>query len=329
MKLLTALLLLSGSAWAGACTDVSKCTEWVTLGGGPWRSKIYTTYSLNTPNPAITRALIMIHGTNRDADNYFRTAAAAAFLGGALENTVVISPRIASANGGCQDKLETSEVSYSCGGDSWRSGGTSASTDKLTSFDFVDEILRKLASREAFPNLKTIVVAGHSAGGQYVNRYAMANQVHEKLGVPVAYVVSNPSSYAYLDATRPRGEAVEFGNFSDGRNCTTYNKWPYGLENRGGGYTARQSDDQLKNQLAARPVTYLLGEIDILPLGGFDSSCPAMAQGATRFARGQAFGKYVNQKFGAQHKIVNVPLCGHNARCMFTSEPALQIVFPK
>ena len=29
----------------------------------------------------------MIHGTNRDADNYFRTALAAAFLGGALDNT--------------------------------------------------------------------------------------------------------------------------------------------------------------------------------------------------------------------------------------------------
>ena len=117
-------------------------------------------------------------------------------------------------------------------------------------------------------------------------------------------------------------------NFGDGRNCTTYNKWPYGLENRTAGYTAKQSDDQLKKQLASRPVTYLLGEIDILPLGGFDSSCPAMAQGPTRFARGQAFGKYVNQKIGAQHKVVNVPLCGHNARCMFTSEPALKIAFP-
>jgi hypothetical protein len=327
MKLLTALLLLSGPAWAAACTDVSKCTEWVTLGEGPWRSKIYTSYSLATPNPAITRAFILIHGTNRDADNYFRTALAAAFLGGALDDTVVISPHIASNSSGCQDKLAANEVSYSCGGDSWRSGGTSASTDKLTSFDFVDEVLRKLASKQAFPNLKAIVVAGHSAGGQYVNRYAMANHVHEKLGVPVTYIVSNPSSYAYLDSTRPRGE--DFANFGDGRNCTTYNKWPYGLENRTGGYTSKESDDQLKKQLAARPVTYLLGEIDILPLGGFDSSCPAMAQGATRFARGQAFGKYVNQKFGAQHKIVNVPLCGHNARCMFTSEPALQIAFPK
>lgn len=329
MKLPLTALLFAGTAWAGACTDVSKCTEWVTLGNGPARSKIYTSYPLAAPNPAIVRAFIMIHGTGRDADNYFRTALAAAFLADALDDTIVISPHIASGSGSCQDKLALNEVSYSCTGDSWRSGGTSASNDKITSFDFVDEILRKLANRQTFPNLKSIVVAGHSAGGQYVNRYAMANQVHDKLGVPVSYIVANPSSYAYLDATRPAGETGEFRGFSDARNCTTYNKWPYGLENRSGGYTARQSDEQLKKQLAARPVTYLLGEIDILPLGGFDSSCPAMAQGPTRLARGQAFGRYVNEKIGAHHKTVQVPLCGHNARCMFTSEPALKIAFPK
>ena len=173
------------------------------------------------------------------------------------------------------------------------------------------------------------MVAGHSAGGQYVTRYEMGNRVHDSLGVPVTYVVSNPSSYAWPDAMRPGGDA-ESGvrPFHDAHNCTTYDQWPYGMENRSG-YTAKTSDDQLKKQLAARPVTYLLGEIDILPLGGFDSSCPAMAQGPTRLARGQAFGKYVNEKYGAHHKVVVVPLCGHNARCMFTSETALPIVFPK
>jgi hypothetical protein len=246
-----------------------------------------------------------------------------------LEDTIVISPRFASSAGGCSDKLAPNEVSWSCSGDSWRSGGTSASNEKLTSYDLTDEILRKLANKEIFPNLKAIVVAGHSAGGQYVNRYEMSNRVHDSLGVPVTYVVANPSSYAYLDATRPNADASEFRLFGDGRNCTTYDRWPYGLQIRTSGYTARETDDQLKKQLAARPVTYLLGEIDILPLGGFDSSCPAMAQGPTRLARGQAFGKYVNQKFGAHHTVTVVPLCGHNARCMFTAELALPVLFPK
>ncbi|SRR5579883_2359029 len=328
---LASLLLLGQLALKAApCIAAApNCTEWVTFGRGPARSLLYRTYSLEAKNPAITRAFILIHGAGRDADNYFRTAVAAAFLGGALEDTIVISPRFASNDGrGCRDALAPGEVNWSCNGDSWRSGGTSMSNDALTSYDFADEILRKLARKDVFPNLKAIVMAGHSAGGQFVTRYEMANKVHETLGVPVTYVVSNPSSYAYLDATRPNSELTEFRPFGDGRNCTTFDRWPYGLENRTG-YTAKVSDDQLKKQLISRPTIYLLGEIDILPLGGFDSSCPAMAQGPTRLARGQAFAKYVHQKFGAEQKVTVVSLCGHNARCMFTSEQALPIVFPK
>jgi len=85
----------------------------------------------------------------------------------------------------------------------------------------------------------------------------------------------------------------------------------------------------LKKQLAARPTTYLPGEIDILPLGRFDGSCPAKAQGPTRRARGEAFAKYVKEKFGAKHKVQIVSECGHNARCMFTAGEAVPILFPK
>jgi len=326
------LLLLSVAAGAAPCVHATAdCTEWLTLGGGPSRSMLYRSFALDAPNPGITRALVVVHGAGRDADNYFRSVIAAAFLADALENTIVISPLFASNDGlGCQDKLRPHEVSWSCSGDTWRSGGTAASDPKLTSYDFMDEILRKLARKDVFPNLKNIVLTGHSAGGQFVNRYEMANRIHETLGVPVSYVVSNPSSYAYLDAHRPAGEgaAATFRNFSDARNCTTYNSWPYGLDQRTG-YAARLTGDQLKRQLASRPTTYLLGEIDILPLGGFDGSCPAMAEGPTRRARGEAFGKYVNSTYGARHTVVIVPLCGHNGRCMFTSDVALPLLFPK
>ncbi len=328
---LFAVLLVASAAYAGPCITADRtCTEWISFPGGHSRSMIYRTFPLDEKNEKISRALVVIHGTNRDADNYFRNALAAAFLAGALEDTVVIAPHITSNNSrGCNDKLAPNEVSYSCNGDSWRSGGTSESDPKLTSFDFVDEILTKLARRQAFPNLKEIVLAGHSAGGQFVTRYEMSNRIHETLGLPLTYVVANPSSYAYLDATRPAGEKAEsFRPFGDGRNCTTYNHWPYGLEGRTG-YAGKESDDQLKKQLASRPTTYLLGEIDILPLGGFDSSCPAMAQGPTRRARGEAFGKFVNEKYKAQHKVQIISECGHNARCMFTSEEALPILFPK
>src|SRR5262249_50946145 len=158
----------------------------------------------------------------------------------------VISPRFASSDGGsCRDELAPGEVNWRCAGDSWRSGAVALNDEKLTSYDFVDELLKRLARKDIFPNIKAIVVTGHSAGGQYVSRYVMANTVHEHLGVPVTYVVSNPSSYAYPNAMRPIEGTDEFRNYSEGRNCTTFNRWPYGMEHRTG-YVSRLSEDQLK-----------------------------------------------------------------------------------
>jgi hypothetical protein len=65
------------------------------------------------------------------------------------------------------------------------------------------------------------------------------------------------------------------------------------------------------------------------PSGIFDVSCPAIAQGPTRLARGLAFAKYMNDNFGAHHETVIVPFCGHSARCLFTSDVALPVIFPK
>ncbi len=89
------------------------------------------------------------------------------------------------------------------------------------------------------------------------------------------------------------------------------------------------TDEQLKKQLVSRPTTYLLGQVDVLPLGGFHSSCSAMAQGATRRTRGEAFVKFVNENFGAKHAIQIVPECGHNDRCVFTTDQVLSVIFPK
>src|SRR5437899_8768527 len=163
--MLKTLLLIAGLAVPAQSQRISPCisatpicTEWINLGGGPSRSMIYRTYALDAKNDRITRALVVVHGAGRDADNYFRTALAATFLAGALEDTVVISPRFASNDGGCQDTLAANEVNWPCNGDSWRSGGAADKEGKLTSYDFADAILRKLANKATFPNLRAIVV---------------------------------------------------------------------------------------------------------------------------------------------------------------------------
>ena len=353
------ILLAAAATLVAPCTDARPdCTEWISPAGQASQVLVYRNYPLQTKNEEITRALVFIHGINRDADNHFRTALAAAFLAGALHDTLIVAPRFASNSsapgnqtGGCSDALATNEANWICEtqrADSWRSGGGEVGNDKLTSFDFVDEIIRRLASKQVFPNLKKIVVAGHSAGGQFVIRYEMSNQVHDSAGVAVVYVVSNASAYTYVDEMRPTPSALPatmaaaapgfippaptvpppaFVPYADAKNCAGYDTWPYGLKNRIG-YASRLSDDQLKTQLASRPVTYLLGEADILPLGVFDTSCPAMAQGPTRLARGLAFSRYVKENRGGNHRAVVVPFCSHSARCIFTSDEALPLIFP-
>ena len=296
------------------------------LGGGPPRSLVYSTYPLDARNTEITRALIVVHGQNRNADGYFRTAVAAAFLANALGDTIVISPRFAAGNGSCKDALAANEVNWTCSGVSWRVGGVAIGNEALTSFDFGDELLRRLARKDVFPNLKLIVFSGHSAGGQFVSRYEFANQVHEKLGVPVTYVVANPSSYAWPDANRPVADKPEYRPYGD--SACAYDRWPYGWQQRVG-YAARVTDEQLKKQLASRPVVYMVGALDTLPIAGFDSTCPAMAQGEHRLARAQAYTSYLKDHYNVQLTFTTIPACGHNARCMFTAERALPILFPR
>ncbi|HEY2483184.1 MAG TPA: hypothetical protein VGI30_13455, partial [Caulobacteraceae bacterium] len=309
------------------------------------RAMIYRTYPLEGRHPRIRRALIMVHGALRNADHYFTTATGAAFLAGALGDTVVIAPAFHSADGECHDRLAAGEVSWSCGAVSWRSGGAAVGEPDLTSFDFMDRLLKRLADRRVFPNLKTIVIAGHSAGGQFVTRYEMANTVHDSLGVAVGYVVANPSSYAWPETARPlpQGDAAPDaarGEWKDEAARAGYaygpvapsapadfDRWPYGLEDRQG-YAARASDETLKRQLASRPTTYLLGQVDTLPLGGFDGSAEAMAQGPTRRARGEAFVKLISERLGAQPRLIIVPECGHNDRCIFTTDAVLLVLFP-
>lgn len=355
-----ALLFSATTALAAPCASaVPECTEWINPAGQPSRLLIYRSYPLETRNENITRAFVFVHGILRDADNHFRTALAGAFLAGALNDTIIVAPRFASNSsspgnhaGNCGDAMAEREANWVCENqrpDTWRSGGQELEGNKLSSFDFMDEILRRLARKDIFPNLKVIVVAGHSAGGQFVIRYEMLNQVDDKLGVPVSYIVANPSAYAYVNSLRPTASAFPatiltkaqgspeaksansspaFLPYAGGKNCNGYDIWPYGLRARPR-YSSSLTDEQVSKQLVIRSVTYLLGEADVLPLGIFDTSCPAMAQGPTRLERGLAFHKYVNETFNAHHNMIIVPFCSHSQRCMFTSDVALPLMFPK
>ncbi len=360
-----AIAVLAAPAYAAPCaTATAECTEWIAM--GPLRALVYRSHALGARNEGVTRAVVVVHGGSRDADVNFRHILAGAFLAGALDDTVIVSPRFASnheaiaqqlsgedavaaARAPARDKLAANELNWisQFGGRHWNSGALAANA-RVTSYEVIDEILRKLANKAVFPNLKSIVVAGHSSGGQFVSRYQMVNRVHEQLGVRITYLVSNPGAYTYLDNLRPTAAALSaaasgavpayfaspdkpapaYAPYADGRHCTTYNDWPYGLQNRVA-YAALSTEEQLKSQALSRPTTFVLGQLDVLPLVNFDVSCNAMSQGGSRLARGLAFSRYLQENYGAQHKVVVLEGCGHHTRCMLADDKTLPLLFPR
>jgi len=285
-------------------------------------------------NSQVERAYIMVHGTNRNAEDYFRWAMASTMAAGLVSQTAVVSPHFkARTTAGRGDDVAEGEWFWTNEG--WKAG-EAALNGKVFSYDVMDRILECFNNPQRFPNLKEVVVAGHSAGGQYVQRYAATNRMEPKMRVPVRYVVANPSSYVYPNELRLRqgatcsekGECTgAFIKYWDANNCTKYNDYRFGVENLSG-YAASTPPDQIREQFAKRKVTYLVGELDTRTDDpNLDKSCPAVAQGPNRRERGTIFWNYMKSQFGAAHNFAIAPGCGHSAVCVFAGPAGVQAVF--
>lgn len=298
-------MLLAFYFLAACVTGTDACTENLPLGPEGRFHLLYRSHPLTERNESLTSALIVVHGASRNADNYFPSGSAGAFLAGKLESTLVVAPRFPMP----QDKLAPGEIAFQPGGDDWRGGGPAVDLPTVNAYDVIDKLLAHFADKKLYPNMKKIVLFGHSAGGQFVNRYVAVSRYESTL--PVTFVVSNPSSYLYFDASRPVPNA----------ECKGFNGWKYGLE-------GKLNSEGFAANAVRRPVTYLLGEYDVTPQFSFDASCSAMTQGPNRFQRGVNYLEYINGKYKAQHTLVKVPNCGHNGRCMLVADEARAVLFP-
>ena len=74
------------------------------------------------------------------------------------------------------DPFQTNRIFHS-----WRYGAGAVNDPNISSYDVVDRIVtRYLYNRIKFPALQHIIVTGHSAGGQYVQRWALlSNSIHD------------------------------------------------------------------------------------------------------------------------------------------------------
>ena len=111
-----------------------------------------------------------------------------------------------------------------------------------------------------YPNLAPVVIAGHSAGGQFVQRYSLGSPgAPEGAAIPVRYVVMNPSSYMYFDTRRPDGKEG-FAPARGSMRCLV-NAYKYGAEGRNDYMTAEPLAAMVQ-RYRRRDVVYLLGGAD-------------------------------------------------------------------
>jgi pimeloyl-ACP methyl ester carboxylesterase len=180
-----------------------------------------------------------------------------------------------------------------------------------------------LADKDRFPLLTWIMLVGHSAGGQFTQRYAAGGRAPETLrGVTIGYVTANPSSYLYLNSYRPIGKNLW-------ESCPGYNDYKYGLERRNE-YCSVLNDEQIRQHYINRQVTYLLGSADTDQDQDLEMDCAANVQGGTRFQRGRFYYSSIRTFFpSAQHDMVIVPGVGHDHDAMFNSTQGKTAIFRK
>jgi hypothetical protein len=332
MRRYAALLLaacLIGGAGPRVVRHVGTDRVVVTTPQGTGDIPLYATADWSQPQPAITRAVLVIHGLNRNADRYFADAQKAQAAAGAAGATaLMLAPQFLANQDIAANHLSPEMLHWAT--NDWSAGKPAHGPIPASAFDALDAILARLANRAVFPKLTEVVVAGHSAGGQVVQRYAVAGRGEAALtaiGVHVRYVVANPSSYAYFTPDRPL-PGGGFGRFAGAAACPAFDQWKYGFAGGLPPYLQGTAAN-LEQRYAARDVVMLLGGADNDPqLKVLDKSCSGEAEGTDHLSRGLAYAAYLRARGHAAAPFV-IPGVGHDGGRMFGSACGLAALFDR
>ncbi len=247
------------------------------------------------PQPRVTRAVILLHGKGRDVDGYYRGLVhSAREAGGAAAENILIAPQFLNEDDVREHGLPQEVVRWRTG--AWEAGGPAVGPAPISAYEVLDALLLRLADRAMFPNLKDIVLAGHSGGGQAVQRYAVVGKATEEIaakGIHVRFVIANPSSYLYFSDERP---------VPHGFGCSGWNRWRYGTRDAPAYVktTKKIGWEEMEAAYAKADVIYLMGEEDTDPRQkDLDVSCAGEAEGATRLERGRAYFAYLKARHPA------------------------------
>ena len=175
----------------------------------------------------------------------------------------------------------------------------------------MDTIYHRLSAN--YPNLKRIVLTGHSAGSQMVVRYAAAGggrAMTQGTEINLFFVSINTPSFLYFDGNRVLDEEAETFDFGP-TDCGTANQYKYGLENLNQYMGVIGENTIIENYMLSN-VVYLIGQYD---LGGQTNTCARMVQGNNRLIRTHIYFSYLGYYYGdtiyQNHKAAEIPSAYH------------------
>lgn len=302
----------------------------MTIDGNTLKVPYYSNAAaIDQENLQVKRAVITMHGLDRNAFTYYDNMLAAAQMETTVMDTIMImAPQFVTQEDLISNGLDDEHLYWSNGG--WsignlsRNDATNPRPTRIPSFAVMDSLLTRMSQN--LPNLKTLVFSGHSAGGQFANRYSASTPIVEWLsnrGIRIRFIVNNPSSYVYMDnRRRVSGTLNEFEVPTT--DCITYNKYKYGLDDLPA-YLNAIGATTIRERLSEREVVYLLGEMDNNANNStLDITCDAQFQGQHRLERGAIYHNYLKEYYGtditAIQTIDTVPGVGHDHAGMFQSE---------
>jgi len=207
---------------------------------------------------------------------------------------------------------------------SWYYGAQSiypSNTSSVSSFSVVDQMIQYFDNKALFPNMQSIVIAGHSIGSMFVNRYAAIGK-QLNTAAALTYYTADPNDYVWFNDQRPLSTA----------DCPTYNDWDTGLDNISANTSynsalTSQGAAAIQANYNSRTFAYARATRD---MGDFPHGCSAYTTGDSRYTRFFAFiaaFPVAACNLSGICNTIDYVVSGHDATTMFTSAAGQQRLF--
>lgn len=299
------------------CTAASsECLQTVSLSGasGAGTFDFYASFPIYEAEAEwldLKAAVIMVHGLNRNADDYFSYLMTTLLAEGLAEETILIAPFFKQA-------AEAQGEDFYWSGSGWREGRQSASTAKISSFAVLDQLIEQLADRDRFPVLERIIVIGQSSGGLFAHLYAGANRAEaQHTELAFHYVVGESQYFYYPDGRRVEESSQQLYTPT---GCAGYDLWPLGFD-LAPPYLVGTSLTAYNDQFVNRSLTYLLGNGSGSDGALNTTDCSATLLGTSRYSRGENMFQYMELAYPGVHghQMVVAPGISHDGSLMYQS----------